>query len=183
MGLVLLIDEAREKNIFECNKEVFLNTSDEEAWQSFLSKFNQTVEDKVKLDGFKEELRSTVEVEKTKTTTEPVVTRSRPESRMEVDEAPRSSGRFNLDRVAQENMNEGLETWTPPELVPSVRNLEANRVRPLKDITLPGLTSSSTSGSQSGTGTSRLRNCEKGCRRKLLRTLHMSSDQPPGEIT
>ena len=28
---------------------------------------------------------------------------------MEVDEVPRSSGRFNLDRVAQEHMNEWLE--------------------------------------------------------------------------
>ena len=60
MGMVLLIDEAREKNTFECNKEIFLNTSDEEAWQSFLCEFNQTVEDKVKLDDFKEELWSTV---------------------------------------------------------------------------------------------------------------------------
>ena len=34
---------------------------------------------------------------------------SRPESRMEVDEAPRSKGRFNLDRAAQQHMNEGLE--------------------------------------------------------------------------
>ena len=68
---------------------------------------------------------------KKRTTTEPVVTRYRPESRMEVDEAPRSSGRFNLDRVAQDHMNEGLEAWTPPHPVPPVRNLEANRVRPL----------------------------------------------------
>ena len=35
--------------------------------------------------------------DKKKTTTEPLVTRSRPESRMEVEEAPRSSGRFNLE--------------------------------------------------------------------------------------
>ena len=85
--------------------------------------------------------------EKKKTTTEPVVTRSRPESRMEVDEALRSSGRFNMDRVAQERLNESLEAWTPPEPVPSMRNLEANRIRPLMVIALPGLTSSSTSGS------------------------------------
>ena len=44
-----------------------------------------------------------------KTTTEPAVTRSRPESRMKVDEAPRASGRFNLNPVAQEHMKEGLE--------------------------------------------------------------------------
>ena len=75
--------------------------------------------------------------EKKKTTTEPVVTRSRPESTMKVDEAPRSSGRFTLERVAQEQMNEVLEAWTPPEPVPSVRNLEANRVRLLMDIALP----------------------------------------------
>ena len=99
--------------------------------------------------------------EKKKTTKEPVVTRSIPESRMEVDEAPRSSGRFNLDRVAQEHMNEGLEARTPPEPVPSVRVLEANRVRPLMDVALPGLTSSSTSCSQSGTGTSCLREMQE----------------------
>ena len=34
-------------------------------------------------------------------TTEPAATGSRPESRMEVDEFPRWSGRFNLDRVAK----------------------------------------------------------------------------------
>ena len=32
---------------------------------------------------------------------ERVVTSSRPESRMEVDEAPRARGRFNLDRAAR----------------------------------------------------------------------------------
>ena len=89
--------------------------------------------------------------EKKETTTEPVVTRSRPESRMEVDEAPRSSGRFNLNRVAQKQMNEDLEAWTPPEPVLNFRNLEANRIRPLMDIALPGSTSSSTIGSQSRT--------------------------------
>ena len=47
--------------------------------------------------------------EKKRTTTEPVVTISRRESRMEVDEAPRSSGLLNLDSVAQEHMIEGLE--------------------------------------------------------------------------
>ena len=38
----------------------------------------------------------------------------------------------------------GLEAWTPPEPVPSMRNLEASRVRPLMFIALPGLTSRST---------------------------------------
>ena len=85
------------------------------------------------------------------------MTRSRPETRMEMDEAPRSSGRFNLDRVSQEHINEGLEAWKPPEAVPSMRNLEANRFRPLMDVAMSGLTSSSTTGSQSGTETSRLR--------------------------
>ena len=106
--------------------------------------------------------------EKKKTTTETVVTRSRPESRMEVDEAPRSSGRFNLDRVAQEHINEGLKACTPSEPIPSVRNLEANRIRPLMDIALPGLTSSSTSGSQSETGTRRLNELQKRLHAKAL---------------
>ena len=56
---------------------------------------------------------------------------SRPESRVEVDEVPRSSGLFNLDRVAQEPMNEGLEVWIPPEPVTSVCGLEAQPIRPL----------------------------------------------------
>ena len=99
--------------------------------------------------------------EEKKTTTEPVVTRSGTESRMEVDEAPRSSDRFNLDRVAQEHMNEGWEAWMPSEPIPPVSNLEANRARPLMDIALHGLTSSSTSGSQSRTGTSRLRELQE----------------------
>ena len=55
----------------------------------------------------------------------------RPEARIEVDEAPRLSGRFNLDHVAQEHMNVNLEAWTPPEPVRSMRNLEANRIRPI----------------------------------------------------
>ena len=117
--------------------------------------------------------------EKKRTTTEPVKTRFRPGSKMKVDEAPRSSGGFNLDRVAQEHMNEGLGTWTPPEPVPSMRNLEANRIRPLMDIALPRLTSSSTSGSQSGTGTSRLRELQERLHVKALESV--SNDQPPEE--
>ena len=62
---------------------------------------------------------------------------SRPESRVEVDEVPRSSGRFNLDRVAQEPMNEGLEVWIPPEPVPSVCGLEAQPIRPLNSEFYP----------------------------------------------
>ena len=75
---------------------------------------------------------------------------------MAVDEAPRAGSRFNLDRADQEHMNEGLEALTTPEPVPSLRNLEANTIRPLMEIALQGLTPSSTSDSQTGTGTSRL---------------------------
>ena len=99
--------------------------------------------------------------EKRRTTTELAVPRSRPESQMEVDEAPRVSGCFNLDRVAQEHMNEGLEARTTPEPVPSLCNLETNPVRSLMEISLPGLTPSSTSGSQTGSGTSRLRRLQE----------------------
>ena len=95
--------------------------------------------------------------ERKKKTTEPTVAGSRPESRMEVNEVPRSSGRFNLDRVAQEHMNEGLEAWTLPEPVPSLRVLETKPVQPLMEIELPGYTSSLTGGSQTGMGTSRLK--------------------------
>ena len=61
MGMVPLTDEAREENTFDGNKDVFLSTLDEEAWQSFLDEFNQRVENKVRgVEDFKEELRSTV---------------------------------------------------------------------------------------------------------------------------
>ena len=102
------------------------------------------------------------------TTTEPVVMKSRPESNMEVDEAPRLSGRFNLERVAQEHINKGLVAWTLPEPVPSMRNLKSSRIRQLMEIALPGLTSSSTSGSQYGTGTSRLRELQERLQAKAL---------------
>ena len=52
--------------------------------------------------------------EKGTMTTEWAAAGSRPGSRMEVDKVPRSSGRFNLDRAAQEHINEGLEVWIPP---------------------------------------------------------------------
>ena len=83
-----------------------------------------------------------------------VVTGSRPESRMEVDEAPRSKGRFNLDRVAQEHMNKGLEVWIPSESASSLRGLETQVIRPLMDVALPGYTSSSTPGSSQVSGSS-----------------------------
>ena len=67
---------------------------------------------------------------RTKTSIEPLIPRSRPDSKMEVDETPRVSGRFNLDRIAQEQMSEDLDTWTPPEPVPSLRDLESGRIKP-----------------------------------------------------
>ena len=73
---------------------------------------------------------------------------------MEVDEVPRSSGRFNLDRAAQEHMNEGLEVWIPPEPVSSVCGLEAQPIGPLMEVTLPGYTPSSTPGSNQISGSS-----------------------------
>ena len=83
---------------------------------------------------------------------------SRPESRMEVDEAPRSKGRFNLDRAAQEHMNEGLEVWIPTESTSSLHGLETQPIRPLMDVALPGYTPSSTpSGSQVSGSSSRLK--------------------------
>ena len=55
-------------------------------------------------------------------------------------------------------MNEGLEAWTPPEPLPSVRGLDTQPLRPLMEIALPGYTPSSTpSSSQIGTGSSRLK--------------------------
>ena len=89
---------------------------------------------------------------------ERTVAGSRPESRMEVDDAPRSKGRFNLDRAAQEHMNEGLEVWIPTESTSSLHGLETQPIRPLIDVALPGYTPSSTpSGSQVSGSSSRLK--------------------------
>ena len=60
---------------------------------------------------------------KARITIEPLIARSIPETKMEVDELSRSSGRFYLERVAQEQMNDDLETWTPPEPTHSKRDL------------------------------------------------------------
>ena len=79
---------------------------------------------------------------------------SRPESRMAVEEAPRSRGRFILDRAAQEHINEGLEGWIPPEPASSMRGLEAQPIRPHMEVTLPGYTPSSTPGSSQMSGSS-----------------------------
>ena len=73
---------------------------------------------------------------------------------MEVDEAPRSKGRFNLDRAAQEHINEGLEVWIPTESVSSLRGLETQPIRPLMDVALPGYTPSSTPSSSQVSGSS-----------------------------
>ena len=131
----------------------------EQRLQERVANFDQILSEKERLQRRQQAVASGKK--KKRTPTEPVVTRSRPGSRMEVDEAHRSSGRFNLDRVAQEHMNEGLEAWTPPEPVSSMRNLEANRIRPLMDIALPGLTFSST-------GTSGLRELQERFLAKAL---------------
>ena len=92
--------------------------------------------------------------EKGSRTTERAAAGSRPESRMEVDEVPRPSGRFNLDRAAQEHINEGLEVWIPPKPVSSVRGLEVPPIRPLIDVALPGNIPSSTPSSSQVSGSS-----------------------------
>ena len=98
---------------------------------------------------------------------ERVVTSSRPESRMEVDEAPRARARFNLDREAREHMSEGLEVWIPNDATSSLRSLETQPIRPLMDVELPGytLTSTSSDGQVSG-GSSRLRELGERLRQK-----------------
>ena len=85
--------------------------------------------------------------EKGSRTTERAAAGSRPESRMEVDEVPRPSGRFNLDRAAQEHINEGLEVWIPPEP-------EVPPILPLMDVALPGYIPSSTPSSSQVSGSS-----------------------------
>ena len=98
---------------------------------------------------------------------ERVVTTTRPESRMEVDEAPRARGRFNLDREAREHMSEGLEVWIPNEATSSLHSLEAQPIRPLMDLALPGYTSTSTSSSsQMSGGSSRLKELHERLQQK-----------------
>ena len=107
-------------------------------------------------------------------TSERAVASSRPESRMEVDEAPRSKGRFNLDRAAQEYMNEGLEIWIPTEPASSLRGSETTQpIRPLMDVALPGYTPSSTASSSQVSGSSsRLK--------ELHERLQLRSRESPG---
>ena len=115
----------------------------------------------------------------------------RPKSRMEVDEAPRSKGRFNLDRAAQEHINEGLEVWIPTESVSSVRGLETQPIRPLMDVALPGYTPSSTPSISQVSGSSsrlkelherlQLRNRESPTRRGVTPNLERATGQECGD--
>ena len=94
---------------------------------------------------------------------------------VEVDEAPRSKGRFNLDRAAQEHMNEGLEVWIPTESASSLRGLETQPIRSLMDVALPGYTPSSTpSSSQVSGSSSRLK--------ELNERLHLRNRESPTRV-
>ena len=114
-----------------------------------------------------EQRQRELDAQKGARTKERVVTSSRPESRMEVDEAPRARARFNLDREAREHMSEGLEVWIPNDATSSLRSLETQPIRPLMDVELPGYTPTSTSsdGQVSG-GSSRLRELGERLRQK-----------------
>ena len=98
---------------------------------------------------------------------------------MEVNEAPRASGIFNLNRVAQKQMSENLETWTPPETTPSLRDLELSRINPLMvDVALPVLTPSSIGGGQVSSGTPRFKELQE---RLQSRTLKSPLEKTTGE--
>ena len=60
MGMILLSLEEREKNTFEGNRDMFLGSLKDDAWQEFLKEFNQEVGSETTLDKFKEELWDTV---------------------------------------------------------------------------------------------------------------------------
>ena len=60
MGMILLSSEEREKNTFEGNRDIFLGSLKDDAWQEFLEEFNQEVGSETTLDKFKEELWDTV---------------------------------------------------------------------------------------------------------------------------
>ena len=60
MGMILLSSEGREKNTFEGNRDMFLGSLKDDAWQEFLKEFNQEVGSETTLDKFKEELWDTV---------------------------------------------------------------------------------------------------------------------------
>ena len=113
--------------------------------------------------------------EKGTRTTKRAVASSRPESHTEVDEAPRSKGRFNLDRATQEHINEGLEVWIPTESASSLRGLETQPIRPLMDVALPGYTPCSTPSSSKVSGSSsRLR--------KLNERLQLRNRESPASV-
>ena len=59
-NMVLLSSEEREKNTFEGNRDMFLGSLKDDAWQGFLKEFNQEVGSETTLDKFKEELWGTV---------------------------------------------------------------------------------------------------------------------------
>ena len=91
---------------------------------------------------------------------------------MEVDEAPRARSCFDLDLIAQEQRSEDLDTCTPPKPVPSLRDLESGRIKPLvMGVALPGLTPSSTGDSQANLGTSYLKELRERLQQGLLRVL------------
>ena len=89
---------------------------------------------------------------------------------MEVDEALRSKGRFNLDRAAQKHMNEGLEVWIPTESTSSLRGLQTQPIRPLMDVASPGYTP----GSQVSGSSSRLK--------ELNERLQLRSRESPARV-
>ena len=60
MGMILLSSQEREKNTFEGNRDMFLGSLKDDAWQEFLKEFNQEVGTETTLDKFKEELWDTV---------------------------------------------------------------------------------------------------------------------------
>ena len=64
-------------------------------------------------------------------------------------------------------MSEGLEVWIPNEATPSLHSLEAQPIRPLMDVELPGYTPTSTSsGSQMSCGSSRLKELHERLQQK-----------------
>ena len=60
MGMILLSSKEREKNTFEGNRDMFLGSLKDDAWQEFLKEFNQEVGSETTQEKFKEELWDTV---------------------------------------------------------------------------------------------------------------------------
>ena len=58
--MILLSSEERERNTFEGNRDIFLGSLKDDAWQEFLEEFNQEAGSETTLDKFKEELWDTV---------------------------------------------------------------------------------------------------------------------------